>query len=574
MYTTAKNIQIVIALLKAHGINQIVISPGGTNAPFIMGVQDDSFFTCYSVVDERSALYFAIGIYSVTGKPVAMCCTSAQATRNYMPGLTEAYYKHVPILAITFSKHPQYVGQDYMQAPNQTSLPVDCVRKSFALPYVSNEHDKLQCERMANEAMLEITHVIPAPIQLNIPMLDNELGVYDTERLPQVKVIKRYSNVGDEVRDLIVNKRILLVVGENRGEDIDREPLRRFASANNVVIYTNQLSNLRNDFSIDADRLMLWTTQEEFDTLYCPDIVITIGGQTGDYPLYHRLSKSKCHYEHWRIALDGAVVDTYDHLTKIFECSYDSFFNALGVGDGDKSYFDLLKSTVDAYDTRRELPLSNAYLAQQLHEKIPEGSFVNYAILNSLRIWNLFPLAHRCKCFSNVAAFGIDGCMSTFIGQSTQTQSLCYLVIGDLAFFYDMNALGIRHIGNNVRIVLVNNAGGMEFKYGVSNENRRSIDRYVAAAGHFKDAAGWAKTCGFDYFTVRSKADFDGLIGKIIHPSNAPMFIEVFVDEKDEDEAFSLLRLTNQHFKTSSNNLTLSERFVGRIKREFSKLTL
>ena len=134
MYSIAKNVQIVIALLKAHNINQLVLSPGGTNAPFARGVQDDPFFNCFSVVDERSALYFAIGIYLSTGKPVAVCCTSAQATRNYIPGLTEAFYKHVPILAITFSKHPQYTYQEYMQAPDQASLPRDAVRKSYSLP--------------------------------------------------------------------------------------------------------------------------------------------------------------------------------------------------------------------------------------------------------------------------------------------------------------------------------------------------------------------------------------------------------------------------------------------------------
>lgn len=200
MYSIAKNIQIVIALLKKHNINKLVISPGGTNAPFIRGVQDDDFFTCYSVVDERSALYFAIGLYLTTGEPIAVCCTSAQATRNYIPGLTEAYYKHVPILAITFSKHYRFIGQDYMQAPNQISLPVDCVRKSYALPYVANAEDEKYCERLANEAMLEIIHNMPAPVQLCVPMLDNELGMDVECELPDVKVIRRFYK--DDVKNI------------------------------------------------------------------------------------------------------------------------------------------------------------------------------------------------------------------------------------------------------------------------------------------------------------------------------------------------------------------------------------
>lgn len=567
MYTTAKNVQIVIALLKAHGINQLVISPGGTNAPFVKGVQDDPFFTCYSVVDERSALYFAIGIYLATGKIVAMCCTSAQATRNYMPGLTEAYYKHVPILAITFSKHPRFVGQDYMQAPNQTSLPADCVRKSFALPYVSDIHDQLHCERLANEAMLEVIHTVPAPVQLNVPMLDTELGKYDTEVLPSVKVIERLGKADIARWPALVGKRVLVVVGENRGISIDGDVLRRFAAANNVVIYTNQLSNLRNENTVDANRLLLWTSQADFDKTYCPDIVISVGGQTGDYPLYHRLSQSQCVYEHWRVSPGGEIVDTYDRLTKVFECSYEDFFGAYGDGVGNSAYLKLWKSVVDGYDMTVELPLSNAYLAQRLHDKIPEGSYVNFAILNSLRVWNLFPLKKKCRCFSNVAAFGIDGCMSTLIGQSTQTDALCYLVVGDLSFFYDMNALGIRHVGKNLRILLINNAGGMEFKYGSSEESSRQIDRFIAAAGHFKDAEGWSRTCGFEYMPVRTTEEFDAVADRLVAPSEAPILLEVFATDQNENAAFNRLRAANVR-----DTRTFHEKVVGRLKHELRKI--
>ena len=134
MYTIQENVRIVIALLKQYNIRYLVLSPGGTNIPLVHAVQNDSFFTCYSVVDERSAMYFAIGLYLQTGEIVATSCTSAQATRNYIPGLTEAFYKHVPILAITTAKLERFQYQDYMQAPDQCSLPRDSVKKSFDLP--------------------------------------------------------------------------------------------------------------------------------------------------------------------------------------------------------------------------------------------------------------------------------------------------------------------------------------------------------------------------------------------------------------------------------------------------------
>lgn len=169
MYTNIENLDIVISLLKQNNIRHIVISPGGTNQRLIWKIQEDSFFKCYSVVDERSAIYFAIGLYLQTGEIIATCCTSAQATRNYIPGLTEAFYKHAPILAVTMSKHPRFTYQEYMQAPDQTSLPKDSIKASLCLPYLKDENDFLHSQRVVNEAILELTHGNPGPVQLNIP---------------------------------------------------------------------------------------------------------------------------------------------------------------------------------------------------------------------------------------------------------------------------------------------------------------------------------------------------------------------------------------------------------------------
>lgn len=542
MYSIAKNIQIVIATLKAHNINQLVLSPGGTNAPFIRNVQDDDFFDCYSVVDERSALYFAIGIYLTTGKPVAVCCTSAQATRNYLPGLTEAFYKHVPILAITFSKHYRFVGQDYMQAPNQTSLPVDSVRNTYALPYVANEEDFKHCARLANEAILDLTHRTPAPIQLNIPMLDTELGQDVADDLPDIKIIKRYYQ--EDIKDIdFKDKRILIVVGENLG--YDDASIIRFAKNHNAAIYVNHLSNMSNDFTVEGNLLLTVMSQDDFDRSLSPDVLITIGGQTGDYPLYHKLTKGKTSFEHWRISPTGDVVDTYDRLTRVYECSVEEFFERIKCPTSSNNYFGEWNNYVSKLTTDVEIPLSNAYTALKLHNIIPENSYVDFAILNSLRVWNLFHLKHNVKCFSNVGAFGIDGGLSTFIGQSVMTDNLCFMVIGDLAFFYDMNALGIRHIKNNVRILLVNNNGGMEFKYGADQERSKNIDRYIAAAGHFKSAKGWAETNGFDYKPVNSTAEFDSITEDLVAKSDKPIFVEIFTTDENENIAMNCIRKSN-----------------------------
>ncbi|GHV04243.1 2-succinyl-5-enolpyruvyl-6-hydroxy-3-cyclohexene-1-carboxylate synthase [Bacteroidia bacterium] len=537
MYTVSKSTQIILSLLKQHGIDQVIINPGGTNIPLVQGIQNDSFFTCYSIVDERSAMYFAIGLYLQTGKPVALSCTSAQATRNYIPGLTEAFYKHVPILAITTSKHPKYWGQEYMQAPIQTSLPIDAVKQTFALPYVSSKTDELLCVRMVNEAMLELTHRMSGPVQLNIPMLDRETGVFNVSELPPVRLIKRYMSWDGWNDVALTGKKIMIVVGEHRPfSDTQTAIINAFVESHNAFVYINHLSNYKGKYSVSANLALFAESRTEK-----PDLLITIGDQTGDYPVFGRLaSGSQTDFEHWRVAEDGAIVDTYDKLTKVFECPLELFFSRLaGCKQVEHTYYEAWQKLQVSMSIPEELPFSNAYLAQQLVGAIPNNSYLNLAILNSLRIWSFFPLDPSIICNSNVAAFGIDGCVSVLLGQSVATDELCFLVIGDLAFFYDMNSLGIRHIKNNVRILLVNNHCGAEFKLysNAANQFGKGTDDYIAAAGHNGNAKGWAETTGFKYLSANNKKEFLQYKDEFVSESEQSIVFEVFTTHTNESEA-------------------------------------
>lgn len=541
MYTILENARIVIALLKKHNIRHIVLSPGGSNIPIVQGVQKDPFFKCYSVVDERSALYFAIGLYLQTGEPIATSCTSAQATRNYIPGLTEAFYKRAPILAITMSKHPKYLGQEYMQCPIQTSLPVDTVKKSFSLPRISNEHDRIQCIRTANEAMLELTHHGCGPVQLNIEELDSETWVFDEniENLPNVRAIKRYSYWEQLDPRELDGKRIMLLIGEHLPfAEEETQLIENFAESHNVLIYSDHTSNYKGKYALNANPLMATSSPALFLEKYKPDVLITIGGLTGDYyiytPLYNAPENS---FEHWRVNLDGDLVDTYGKLTRIYEMRMIDFCKKMTSSTPcEHSYYELWKQGVEAIEYDIDIPLSNLYAAIQLSNHIPANSYMNYAILNSLRVWSFVQIPSTVKAFSNVAAFGIDGCMSTAFGTSVESDDLCFHITGDLAFFYDMNALGIRHIKNNVRVLLCNNNGGMEFKFG-SLVNKTDVGSYIAADNHFKNSEGWAKTNGFEYIVVRTKEEFNAVIPKIVSKSNNPILVEIFTNPNNERQA-------------------------------------
>lgn len=535
MAENMENIEIIKKLLIENNIKKIVISPGGTNIALVKAVQDDERFECYSVVDERSAAYFAIGLYLQSGEVIALCCTSAQATRNYIPGLTEAYYKRVPLLVISMQKHPRFTYQEYMQAPDQSSMPKDCVKASYTLPFIADHNDEFHSVALVNKAIQEVTHHGYGPVQICVPWLDFPLG----DVVPKMRVVRRYS--GDEPWDLqIKNKRIIIVIGEHRPFDDDSvRSINAFCEMYGAVVYANLLSNFHSKYCVISNLLMSTLNPEEFASVK-PDVVITIGGQTGDYPLYRMLSNP--HFsdiEHWRVATDGDCIDTYDKLTKIFECDETRFFETVVATThpiGDSSYLRQWRKLEQTMNRNIEVPLSNLAVAQKMSKALPKNSNVQLAILNSLRVWSLVTFDSSIRFFSNVGAFGIDGGMSTAIGQSFATKNICLMVTGDLAFLYDINSLSIRGIKNNLRIILVNNNGGFEFKLGVGHNS--NIDRYIAAAGHFKTARGWAKDCGFEYLPVKTSNELDKAIPVFVAESDRPIIMELFVSDEDEYIAY------------------------------------
>lgn len=579
MYTILENARIVISLLKEHNIRHIVVSPGGSNIPIVQGVQQDPFFTCYSVVDERSAMYFAIGLYLQLGVPIATSCTSAQATRNYVPGLTEAYYKHVPILAITMSKHPMYLGQDYMQCPIQTSLPVDAVKHSFSLPCINTEYDRYQCVRTANEAILELTHNGNGPVQLNIEELDNQTWHFDTkiEVLPYVRCIRRYKESND-VGKCLYGKKVMILIGEHRPfTSSEISAITGFTNSYNAVVYVNHISNFHSSQSVNGNIVSAISSQSFFEDRLCPDILITIGGLTGDYGIYYKLFNSKeSKIEHWRIDLDGKVVDTYNKLTRVYQMSIEDFFLSIdSKGKSDHSYYETWKQIYDEVNYDIEIPFSNLYAAQQLCKYIPKQSIIHFAILNSLRTWSYMPLDESISAFSNVAAFGIDGCLSTVVGQSVATEQLCFHITGDLSFYYDMNALGIRHIKNNLRILLVNNNGGVEFKLGAL-PGKIDVGNYIAADNHFKTAKDWAETNNFKYMSARNKDDLKSNITMFTSFSERPILFELFTNPDEERKANQTFISSNwreEGFETYQRKLkkglkqVLEEKVIKTIKQ-------
>jgi len=188
-YTDEKNVQILIAVLKANGIKKIIASPGTTNMPIVRSLQNDPFFEMYSAVDERSAAYMACGLAAESGEPVVLSCTGATASRNYLPALTEAYYRKLPILSVTSSQDIAKIGHHSPQFIDRTVMPKDTVKHSVHLPIIKDEDDRWSCEVKVNSAMLELYRNGGGPVHINLTTKYSRN--FDVKKLPDVRVMKR-----------------------------------------------------------------------------------------------------------------------------------------------------------------------------------------------------------------------------------------------------------------------------------------------------------------------------------------------------------------------------------------------
>ena len=545
-YTVEKAQQIILALLKAHKIRKVVASPGTTNLTLVASMQQDPWFEMYSSVDERSAAYLACGIAAESGEPVVISCTEATASRNYMSGLTEAYYRKLPILAITCNHGSTRVGHGIAQVIDRSAIPNDIAKVSVDIPVVKDNDGIWNCTVKVNKAILALTHNGGGPAHINLAT--HMSRDYSVQKLPPVRVIRRVTT--EDKFPALPQGRIGVIVGSHkRWAQAETQALDNFCATNNAVVLCDQTSGYRGKYRV---LFSLVASQTKYASpLNALDLVIHIGEVSGDY---YSLSVGTRSKQIWRVNKDGELRDTMRHLTYIFQMNEETFFNHYSrEGVSHTELLEEYKSECAlASSFAPEIPFSNAWIAQQIAPKMPGGSQVHLGILNTLRSWNFVEVPQDVETYCNVGGFGIDGDISAMIGSSTvHRDKLYYAVLGDLAFFYDMNVMGNRHVGNNCRILLINNGRGTEFRnYGhPGHDFGTDADAYIAAGGHFGKQSPclvkhYAEDLGYEYMTAANKEQFLAAYERFLAPevTDKPMVFEVFTTSEDEDKALELLR--------------------------------
>jgi 2-succinyl-5-enolpyruvyl-6-hydroxy-3-cyclohexene-1-carboxylate synthase len=288
---------------------------------------------------------------------------------------------------------------------------------------------------------------------------------------------------------------------------------------------------------------------EERQEQMAPDLLITYGGHIFSKQLkkYLRTHRPK---EHWHITPDGKVADLFGCLTTVIEMDPFEFLEKIAfMLDNKPTAYPMMWENWCKIFPAPTLPYSQISVTGDLIQALPAPCALHLANSSTVRYAQLFPLSNEVEVCCNRGVNGIEGSLSAALGYAAASERLNFVIIGDLSFFYDMNALWCTHFHNNLRILLINNDGGEIFHTLPGMDKSGGTSRRFITAEHHTSAKGWAEERGFQYSKVTNAEEWQEALQVFASPEEQPqpMFLEVMTD-KGEDT-----RLLREYYKSLKN---------------------
>jgi 2-succinyl-5-enolpyruvyl-6-hydroxy-3-cyclohexene-1-carboxylate synthase len=567
--------QTVIQLCKAKNIKHIIISPGSRNAPLIIGFTNDAYFKCYSIVDERSAAFFALGIAQQLQEPTAVVCTSGSALLNYYPAIAEAFYSNIPLVVLSADRPKHLVGIGDGQTINQknvfknhilysANLKLDLkdeknVPKHEELPILKNLEDKF--ERLLgiqkniqihNEEEINVAinfaTIKKGPVHINIP-LDEPL--YQT--VSKLSVSPKTIDVSlrpTEIEEYALQScfedwnsasKKMILVGVNYPNQIDKKWLEELAQDDSVIVFTETTSNLHHsNFFPSIDQIIAPLSADEQKELQ-PDILVTFGGLIVSKKIKSFLRKHQPK-QHWHIDRETAN-DTFFCLNNHIEATPNEFFEAFlpRVTHYVKSNYKVAWTAVKQKRLRKhndyleQIPFSDFVAFSKILKTIPKNYIMQVGNSSAVRYTQLFKIDKTLEVFCNRGTSGIDGSTSTAIGCAVANKKPTVFITGDLSFLYDSNALWNNYIPKNFRVIVVNNQGGGIFRILPGNKNTNNFDTYFETK-HNHTAEHLCHMFGFKYDSASETDTLKSVLKSFYKESDKPKLLEIFTPKNKNDE--------------------------------------
>nr|WP_299172784.1 2-succinyl-5-enolpyruvyl-6-hydroxy-3-cyclohexene-1-carboxylic-acid synthase [uncultured Allomuricauda sp.] len=566
-YSNIPSAQTLVLYFKSRGIKNIVISPGSRNAPLTISFTKNPFFSCFSVVDERCAAFFALGMAQQLQQPVAVICTSGSALLNYYPAVAEAFYSDIPLVVVSADRPPYKIdvgdGQTIRQEKvfekhiaYNANLKLDV---SHATETIAEFDPELLSTSQAeiqkyNEAELNQTlHVAveeQAPVHINVPFEEPLYGTIEDCQLqisePAKEVAKEMDleNLEEIKTAWNQSQRKMVLIGVNQPDSIDQDILEKLATDESVLVFTETTSNVHHsNFFPSIDSIIAPIEKSEnkeelFDELR-PEVLLTFGGLIVSKKIKAFLRKYKPNF-HWHIDTKKAY-DTFFCLSEHIRQHPNDFLKTILVNntiasDYQKRWNDVKKR----YEEKRQeyadrIPFSDFKVFDHLQKNIPEGYQVHLANSSTVRYTQLFPMHPSLKVFCNRGTSGIDGSTSTAVGASIHNKNPTLLVTGDLSFFYDSNGLWNAYVRPDFRIILINNSGGGIFRILPGKEDSEEFSIFFETH-HGQNAESLAKMYGFQYQKADNLSDLKGHLEDFYVNSGHPKILEVFTPRLKNDK--------------------------------------
>ncbi len=563
-YSDKENVNILTALLVAHGVKHAVVCPGSRNAPIVHNLNECPNITCHPVTDERSAGFYALGMAQILSHPVAVCVTSGTALLNLLPATAEAYYQHVPLVVISADRPVMWIDQKDGQTLPQLDALGRFVSKAVSLPEPSTDDERWYCNRLVNEALLCCQRHGGSPVHLNVP-ISEPLFTFNVPALPTERVIRQVAATTDVAHcqpllaDVQSAQRPMIVVGQLSNKEAQRMALQLCELSTDVVVVyeclgmachedasCNPDSPTERLFPLHIDKVLMRMQQVE---QYQPDVVVYLGGTLVSKRLKAFLRQSPA-AKTWIVNERGAIYDTFQNLTGVIEgAPYDVLEVILRYVRGEKekqrqpfesgfrSKWTTLIQQVQAQNERFHPPYSSLQAVKRFFETASnKGRYILHAANSmSVRLVNHFASDY---VFCNRGVNGIDGSLSTVAGCSLVTTQNVYCVIGDLSFFYDQNALW-HSLGGNFRVLLLNNGGGVIFQ-SLPGLNDSMAHQTLISAQHHTTAWGICQQNNVAYLSAHDEEELENNMNRFVNDNfNRPVVFEVFTSQEQDEQAMN-----------------------------------
>jgi len=540
IYSNKKLSQLIVASCVAYQVEHVIISPGSRNAPLIIGFANHPKIKAYSVVDERSAAFFALGIAQQTQKPTAIICTSGSALLNYYPAIAEAYYSNIPLVVISADRPKHLIDIGDGQTIRQEG-----VFKNHSL-YNANLIEGIASFQ---ENSVQITKALHAsisekgPVHINVPF---DEPLYETVanksiETPLALQVESNATVVDYSKFVSLwgtSKKKLILIGANYPDKELEQLLSKIIEDESVLVFTETISNVHHPKFINSiDKLIFLLDDNSLEELQ-PNILITLGGMVVSKKIKQFLRAYQPE-QHWHIDTKKAD-NTYHCLTEHVKVDSVVFFDTIlkqhkKIASSYQKNWLTVKSDRDKKHQKfiDDAAFSDLKVFDIILKHIPKQAQLQLSNSSIIRYTQLFDVNKSVQVFCNRGTSGIDGSTSTAIGASQVAQQQTVFITGDISFFYDSNALWNAYLKKDFKIILVNNGGGNIFKFIPGPSTTNALEFFETP--HHLSAKQLCEMYHIEYVLVETEDALKNKLQVFFNVNNSAKLLEVNTSEMNND---------------------------------------